>query len=212
MCDWIRIWTQIIVTIDDNLHGKLFQNWELIAEWTWTSEIEQSTNDLRIWKCQYYSNCTFSWQIDDVRIYNRVLSDDEIWNLYSINIAKHTNEKWSFTVSRTWLNDWKYTYRACAEDKSNLTWCTEYRDYYVNAFDIKNNKHLIDLASVRQEYLDQAQSITLYYEQDECQNASDLAEDILYAWKKKLKSLYYMKTPKAKELICESCSWRIILL
>jgi ribonucleoside-diphosphate reductase alpha chain len=82
----------------------------------------------------------------------------------------------------------------------------EYRNYYVNAFDIKNNKHLIDLASVRQEYLDQAQSITLYYEQDECQNASDLAEDILYAWKKKLKSLYYMKTPKAKELICESCS------
>ena len=73
-------------------------------------------------------------------------------------------------------------------------------------FEVKDNKHLIDLAAVRQQYIDQSQSLTLFYTEEECKNASQLLEDILYAWSKKIKTLYYSKTPKANEVACESCT------
>ena len=82
----------------------------------------------------------------------------------------------------------------------------ENRMYYERCWDIPA-KTIIELAAIRQKYIDQAQSITLYYKKPE--SAKALWEDIKYAMELGIKTLYYMKTPKANfndEEICESCS------
>ena len=67
-------------------------------------------------------------------------------------------------------------------------------------------KTILELAAIRQKYIDQSQSVTLYYTKPE--SAKLLWEDIKYAMELGLKTLYYMKTPKYNfnEEVCESCS------
>lgn len=82
----------------------------------------------------------------------------------------------------------------------------ENREYYERCWNVPA-KTIIELAAIRQKYIDQAQSITLYYVKPE--SAKALWEDIKYAMSLGIKTLYYMKTPKAnfsEEEICESCS------
>lgn len=58
---------------------KFFLNWNLIwksnytASWTF---LEKKNLPLRIW--YWYNIEYFKWTIDDVKIYNRALSDEEI--------------------------------------------------------------------------------------------------------------------------------------
>jgi len=81
----------------------------------------------------------------------------------------------------------------------------EFGKYYEICWDVPN-KTLIDLAAVRQRYLDQGQSVNTYYKESACKEFTDLAKDIIYAWKKGLKALYYMKVPTGQEAECVGCS------
>ena len=67
----------------------------------------------------------------------------------------------------------------------------ENRLYYERCWDIPA-KTIIELAAIRQKYIDQSQSVTLYYTKPE--SAKILWEDIKYAMELGLKTLYYMKT------------------
>jgi ribonucleoside-diphosphate reductase alpha chain len=88
----------------------------------------------------------------------------------------------------------------------------EEEDVYMSAFEM-NQQRIIDMAVERQEYIDQAQSIDLYYwniksEQKKQQQAF---QDIFYAWKKGLKTLYYSRNlayraaRTFKNCSCNSC-------
>jgi len=78
------------------------------------------------------------------------------------------------------------------------------RAKYVKAFEVPA-KTLIDLAAIRQKFLDQSQSVNLYYVDPS--SAKELYDDIEYAKEMGLKTLYYMKTPKSNYVSgCESCS------
>jgi len=69
-------------------------------------------------------------------------------------------------------------------------------------------KAMIDLASVRQRWIDQGQSNSLYY-LDRNESAYEVLSDIIYAEKQGLKGLYYAHSPKEDdedEEECESCS------
>lgn len=80
----------------------------------------------------------------------------------------------------------------------------ENREYYEKCWNIPA-KTLIELAAIRQKYIDQSQSLTLYYVKPD--SAKVLWDDIQYAMDLGLKTLYYMKTPKANyQEECESCS------
>lgn len=80
----------------------------------------------------------------------------------------------------------------------------ENRAYYENAFDI-NNKAIIRLAAVRQAFIDQAQSVSLYYKTTS--SAAEIVDDIIYAEQLGMKTLYYLHAAKADTKdICESCS------
>ncbi|PCG19156.1 ribonucleoside-diphosphate reductase subunit alpha [Brachyspira sp. G79] len=80
------------------------------------------------------------------------------------------------------------------------------REYYQRCWSIPA-KTIIELAAVRQRYIDQSQSLNLYYVKPD--SAKELWDDIQYAMDLGLKTLYYMKTPKSNfelEEVCESCT------
>lgn len=81
----------------------------------------------------------------------------------------------------------------------------ENREYYQRCWDIPAGT-IIELAAIRQKYIDQSQSLNLYYVKPD--SAKELWRDIEYAMDLGIKTLYYMKTPKSNfaEEICESCS------
>ena len=81
---------------------------------------------------------------------------------------------------------------------------SELRGKYELAFDIPT-KALYDLAAVRQEVLlDQGQSVNTY--KTKTDSAYDVLQDIIYAEKKGLKSLYYLQSKNTEVEVCESCS------
>lgn len=78
------------------------------------------------------------------------------------------------------------------------------RMYYDRAFDIPTTT-ILELAGIRQKFLDMSQSLNLYYKTTD--SAAQIIADIIYAEKLGIKSLYYLNPEKAdanKE--CESCS------
>lgn len=80
------------------------------------------------------------------------------------------------------------------------------REYYERCWVIPP-KTLIKLAAIRQMFIDQSQSVNLYYVRPD--SAKELWDDIQYAMDSGLKTLYYMKTPKSNfelEEVCESCT------
>ncbi len=94
-----------------------------------------------------------------------------------------------------------YSCKQLAPDLTNL------RADYDIAWDI-DPRALIRLNSVRQRFIDQGQSFSLYYK-DRHDSAAAVLGDIVYAEAQGLKSLYYAHTPKLsdEELeACESCS------
>jgi ribonucleoside-diphosphate reductase alpha chain len=79
------------------------------------------------------------------------------------------------------------------------------RPHYEMAFDIKNET-INDLASIRQKFLDQSQSVSHFYK--ETNSAFEIILDIIDAETKGLKSLYYLHPLKAGDINegCEGCS------
>jgi len=81
----------------------------------------------------------------------------------------------------------------------------ENREYYETCWEISNRK-LLTLAAIRQKFVDQSQSTNLYYK--DLDSALELFQDIQYAEKLGVKTLYYLNSLKAgdTEEVCESCS------
>ena len=79
------------------------------------------------------------------------------------------------------------------------------RPYYEMCWDIPRNT-LIELAAIRQKFIDQSQSTNLYF--TKMDSSKELLRSILYAEKLGVKTLYYLNYMKAgdSEEACESCS------
>lgn len=76
--------------------------------------------------------------------------------------------------------------------------------YYKKAFDCDQYK-LVELAAVRQKWLDQAQSIDLYFARPD--SYMELMKVHMYGFKLGIKTFYYLKQNKSdSEEICESCT------
>lgn len=75
--------------------------------------------------------------IDEIRIWNRALSSDEIYQQYVSNLQKYNETQWYLTINQTKdatteLDDGEYTYQAFATDTSNNEASTEERTIYIN--------------------------------------------------------------------------------
>lgn len=79
-----------------------------------------------------------------------------------------------------------------------------YGNYYVPAFEANQIK-LLELAAVRQIYLDQSQSVNVYHKPPF--SLKELSKETIYAFSLGVKTLYYFQTKKSgEEDICESCT------
>ena len=85
--------------------------WTVNISWTLTKSFNRTI--WRYWtRTDYYTN----WQVDEVRIYNRALSQDEVQFLYKSNLKKTDVDTWEFETLNTCLDpDWTY----------NLVWIVE---------------------------------------------------------------------------------------
>ena len=93
---------------------------------------------------------------------------------------------------------------SCKQLAPNLN---QNREFYEIAWDI-NPENMIKSASVRQRWVDQGQSFSLYYK-NRNDSASEVLKDILIAEREGLKGLYYAHSPKDDEVeeeVCESCA------
>lgn len=78
------------------------------------------------------------------------------------------------------------------------------RQWYQSAFDIPNVR-INTLAAIRGKFIDQGQSVTHYYVKTN--SAYAVITDIMDAFKKGMKSIYYLQPMKAEmKQACESCS------
>ncbi|MEM4959119.1 MAG: ribonucleoside-diphosphate reductase subunit alpha [Nanopusillaceae archaeon] len=78
--------------------------------------------------------------------------------------------------------------------------------FYKPAYDI-NQEFIIRLASVRQKWIDQAQSLTLFIKPEEI-TGGDLSNLYILAWKSGLKTIYYVRSRSKTDITddCEMCS------
>jgi len=79
----------------------------------------------------------FNGTIDEVRIYNRSLSESEIQTLYMSNLNKYDADKWAFYINQTLnstdlLTGGNYTYFASATDTSGNENMTEIRSLEIS--------------------------------------------------------------------------------
>lgn len=77
--------------------------------------------------------------------------------------------------------------------------------FYKKAFECDQMK-LVELAAIRQKWLDQSQSVNIYIKHPD--SLSELTEVHLYGFHLGMKTFYYLKQQKdqAQEIACESCS------
>lgn len=87
------------------------------------------------------------------------------------------------------------------------------KKYYTMAWDITDNKCLMNVAAVMQKFIDMSMSTNLYYNYDHYEDGkiplSAIIKDRIYAYKYGLKNIYYCNTPdgdgaEEKDMGCDS--------
>ncbi len=76
-----------------------------------------------------YFSAPFNGSIDEIRVYNRSLSDAEVHDLYVSNLNKYDTGKWDFITNQSFgsfpVGDYNFTYSGCADDMNGAENCTE---------------------------------------------------------------------------------------
>ncbi len=149
---------------------------------------------MRIKKITEHQNHTWDIEVPDIHEY--LLSNGCVSHNTSSSLMKSTEgiEPIRQLVS---LKTGTYSCKQLAPDLTKL------RANYDLAWDI-DPRDLIKLASIRQRFIDQGQSFSLYYK-DRHDSASAILGDIIFAEAQGLKSLYYAHTPKQNDEVLESC-------
>ena len=75
-----NVWYHYVFTLDST-GGKIYLNGQLIDSHSWTGNSGASNNQF-LWKIGGFYNSWYNGKIDDIGIWNRALTQDEITNLY----------------------------------------------------------------------------------------------------------------------------------
>lgn len=105
---------------------------------------------------------------------------------------------------REWIEDNKNT-GAVRLTAPNIN-LTNY-SYYKNGFEIEP-KNLVDAVAAKQKYVDMSISFSFFFSTDGL-SLRYLIEQYVYAWEKKLKSIYYLRSTGVQEktnLACSNCA------
>ena len=92
----------------------------------------------------------FNGTIDEVRIWNRALSEEEIRQLYQSNLYKYDSGSWAYTANQASLSSGSYEYQAFATNQESESSQTERRilhvqeDFPFYAFSITTDSSLVE--------------------------------------------------------------------
>lgn len=78
----------------------------------------------------------FNGQIDDIRIYNYAMTQEDLEHIYNTDIQKTSSTERTITTPESNLSQGAHSYQTCAENAALGTGCTETRNYYIPSFDI----------------------------------------------------------------------------
>lgn len=83
----VNTWYHYVCTVDDN-GGKIYVNGRLISSHSWTGTPGPSANE-DLWKIggRWGNSTWYQGKIDDIGIWNRVLTEDEITDLFTADIC-----------------------------------------------------------------------------------------------------------------------------
>ena len=129
-------WQQLVIVWDQSIHKVLFyiNGINVLNDTTtYTHDLVQSGYALHIADSRdFAANETFKGSIDNIFIWNKTLSFNEIQEIYSLNLKKYDIDKWNLYInqskdSQTGLEYGNYTYQVFAEDTNENINATEQR-------------------------------------------------------------------------------------
>ena len=123
----------------------------------------------------------------------------------SISLLCGTTPSHEPVFKRMWFEDGIYGKTPVVAPK--LSADTYY--YYVSAYDIPQ-RLMLELTAIRQRYVDQSISHNLYYDPNKI-TGKTIFEDIMWAWKNGIKTIYYCRTAskqlekESDKIACHGC-------
>jgi len=129
-------WKHVVGTYDSSDGSqKIYVNGKLHGSDTYSGTIMESSKPIYIGKAHSengYGKYYFNGSIDEVRIWNRSLSADEVYQQYVSNLNKFNQTQWYLYVNQSknataGLDYGTYTYQAFATDTSSNSNSTEQR-------------------------------------------------------------------------------------
>lgn len=123
---------------DNNISGYVIQNYSG-AEYY----------DLFIGAKNQFASGGMTWNgsIDEVRIWNKSLTDEEIrWNYYS-NLQKYDNEKWNLYINKSNLANGSYSYQAIASNSNEERGMSEKRQINIGIDNEKPNLRVLPFSN-----------------------------------------------------------------
>jgi hypothetical protein len=115
-------WSHVVVTHTNQSDGlRVYLNGQLLGNNSGITQTEATNHPILVgmqggggggWVNR------FNGTIDEVRIYNRSISEAEVLEHYRSNLYKYANDKLLFQSNRTNLSTGTYTYQACARNAS----------------------------------------------------------------------------------------------
>jgi hypothetical protein len=146
------IW-HYVCFVKDELSGVYYLDGVFDGNETALKDCSYSNNDFVLGKDYRDNNNFFNGVIDEVRIYNRSLSAEEIQILYMSNLRKYNETKWEFYINQSKnstvdLEPGNYTYQAFVKDDANNWNSTEIREVEVILGNSAPEIPLVNLVSV----------------------------------------------------------------
>ena len=131
----LNTWQHVAATWDGNTI-KFYVNGAFTNQQSAIHTMDSGTNTFMVAHSPEY-NRPYAGAIDDLLVYNRVLNDTEIFQIYASNLKKHNETQWYLQVNQSkdatsGLEDGFYTYQAFATDESSNDASTEERIIYIN--------------------------------------------------------------------------------
>ncbi|MFC1769404.1 LamG domain-containing protein, partial [Nanoarchaeota archaeon] len=126
-------WYHVAVTID-NINASFYVNGELNTNNSHNHNLSTSNEPLSVGDARQWSEEEFNGTIDEVRIYNRVLTPSEIEQNYYSNLRKYESDKWIFFSNQTFAAtrvEENISYYGCGSDDIGNLNCTGSRNIII---------------------------------------------------------------------------------
>lgn len=88
----------------DTKRMKIYINGKEYRSWNINGYYPINSNTTTLWRSSIYGQR--EWSIDELRIYNKLLSAEEVEKNYNTSIVRKNSEEWILLYNQTNLNDW----------------------------------------------------------------------------------------------------------